>query len=121
MDRARADDDQQAVVLAVHDLGDGLAGLGNQGFRGRAGNREKADQMFWGREHGDVLDAFVVGLASAVGGIRIPALGGCGFGVHRGLLRLKKTGEKKPPGFGAPAVCIEMFGCLCARLSSAGD
>jgi len=33
----------------------------------------------------------------------------------------KKTGEKKPPGFGAPAVCVEMFGCLCARLSSAGD
>jgi hypothetical protein len=34
---------------------------------------------------------------------------------------IEKTGEKKPPGFGAPAVCIEMFGCLSARLSSAGD
>jgi hypothetical protein len=46
--------------------------------------------MFWRGEHGDVLDALVVGLAFAVGCIGIPALGGCGLGVHRGLLRLKK-------------------------------
>jgi hypothetical protein len=46
--------------------------------------------MFWRWEHGDVLDAFVVGLACTVGGIRIPALRGSGFGVHRGLLGLKK-------------------------------
>jgi hypothetical protein len=76
--------------------------------------------MFWWGEHGDVLDAFVVGLASSVGSIRIPAVRGGGFGVHRRLLEIKKV-EKKPPGFEAPAVCVEMFGCLCARLSSAGD
>jgi len=90
MDRAGADDDQQAVVLAVNDFLNGFAGLRDQGFRRRARDRKKADQMFWGWEHGDVLDAFVVGLASTVGGIRIPALRGCSFGVHRGLLRLKK-------------------------------
>ena len=120
VDRTRADDDEQSVVFAVHDFLNGFAGLGDQGFRCRAGNRKESDQMFWRWEHGDVLDAFVVGLACTVGGIRIPALRGSGFGVHRGLLKLKK-GEKKPPGFGAPAVCIEIFGCLCARLSSAGD
>ena len=49
VDGAGANDDQQAVVLTVHDLLDGFAGVGDQGLRGRPCNREKADQMFWRR------------------------------------------------------------------------
>jgi hypothetical protein len=46
--------------------------------------------MLWRGKHGDVLDAFIVGLALAIGSIRVPTLRGGGFGIHRGLLGLKK-------------------------------
>ena len=67
VDRAGADDDQQPVIFAVHDVLDALAGGGDQGFHRRAADREKTDQMFGGRQHGNVLDTFVVGNAGAVG------------------------------------------------------
>jgi len=36
-----------------------------------AADREEADQVLWRRQHGDVLDAFVVGFTGAVGGLGI--------------------------------------------------
>jgi hypothetical protein len=63
MNGARADDYQQAIVFARHDVVNFAARLRNQGFNRCARNGEKAHQMFWGRQHGDVLDAFVIGLA----------------------------------------------------------
>jgi len=85
VDGARTDHHQQAVVLAGDDVVHCLAGLADQRFDGSAPNREKADEVFgWGK-HGDVLDAFVVGLAGLLDG-RIPAVaGGGGFGIHRRL------------------------------------
>ena len=47
MDGARANDDKQAIVLAMHDVVDVFAGLGDQLFNGRALNRKEANQMFW--------------------------------------------------------------------------
>ena len=83
VDGTGADDHQQAVVLAAHDLVDAVARSADQGFHGGTPDGEKADQVFRRRQHGDVLDAFVVGLAGAVGrlgGLRVP--GRCCFGGH---------------------------------------
>ena len=86
MDGTRADDQQQAVVGAGHDVVDALAGLGDQRLDRRSADREKSDQMFWRGKHGDVLDAFVVGLAGFVDWTGIPALaGGLDGGIHDGL------------------------------------
>ena len=68
MDGAGADHHQQAVILTVHDVVDGLAGVGNQLLDSRALDRKEADQVLGRRQHGDVLDALVVGLT---GGIRV--------------------------------------------------
>ena len=46
MDGARANDYQQTIVLAMHDVVDIFAGLGDQLFHGRALNRKEANQMF---------------------------------------------------------------------------
>ena len=83
VDGTRANHHQQTVVLPGHDLVNVLARLGNQRFHGGAADGEKANQVFGRREHGDVLDAFVVGLAGFVDG-RMPRLGfgGTGGGVH---------------------------------------
>ena len=107
VDGARADHHQQAVVLAGHDVVDAAAGVGNEPFGRRAADREEPDQVFGRREHGDVLDALVVGLAGLVDGVRIPGLaGGGGLGGHRGLLPgvldmneggSVRRGKKKPP------------------------
>ena len=98
MDGAGADDDQQAVIGSGHDVVDGVAGVGNQLFNGCALDREKADQMLGRWQHGNVLDAFVIGNAGTVGA-------GVDFGGH-GLIPWVKTnkrlGKKKPPG--VPAV-----------------
>jgi hypothetical protein len=67
VDRAGPDHHQQAVVLAGHDAaecGDGCAEISDSNRR--AADGEKADQMFRRRQHGNVLDAFVVGVAGAV-------------------------------------------------------
>ena len=86
MNRAGANDDEQAIVFAMHDALDIFARLGNQLFDRRAGNGEKANQMFWRREHGDVLDAFVVGLAGLVDLARIP-----GFALRFGFIGHRET------------------------------
>jgi len=87
VDRAGADHHQQPVVLRGHDVVDVPAGFRNELFHGGAANREKADQVFGRGQHGDFLDAFVVGLAGLVDGVRIPGIaGGVGCGVHFLLL-----------------------------------
>ena len=63
VDRARADDHQQPVVLALHDLAHRVARPADQLLHRRAGNREEADQVFRRRQRRHVLDALVVGLA----------------------------------------------------------
>ena len=86
MDGTWADDQQQSVVGAGHDVVDALTGLGDQRLDRRSADREKADQMFWRWKHGDVLDALVIGLAGFVDGTGIPALaGGLDGGIHDGL------------------------------------
>jgi hypothetical protein len=66
VDGARADHHQQAVVLAVEDAADGLARVWLMSdSTGVPPDREEADQVFGRRQHGDVLDAFVVGPAGA--------------------------------------------------------
>ena len=45
MDGARANDDKQAIVFAMHDVVDIFAGLGDQLFHRRALNRKEANQM----------------------------------------------------------------------------
>ena len=74
MDGTRADHNQQAVILARHDAVDALAGVCNQLSTGCHGWKE-ADQVLRRRQHGDVLDAFVVGLTGAIGlgaALRLP-------------------------------------------------
>ena len=46
VDRAGADDDEQTVVLAMHDVVDVFAGLGDQLFHGRTLDGKEANQMF---------------------------------------------------------------------------
>jgi hypothetical protein len=58
--------------------------------------------VFWGRQHGDVLDALVVGLAGLIVGRRISIMLG---GFHGSSLKAfnaakSECGKKKPPGFG---------------------
>jgi hypothetical protein len=45
VDGTRADHDQQAVVLALDDVVDALAGFADQRLDGGAADREKADEM----------------------------------------------------------------------------
>jgi hypothetical protein len=97
VNRAGADDDQQAIVFAMHNTLDVFARLGNQFFHRRAGNGEKANQMFWRREHGDVLDTLVVGLTCLLNVAWITAVR-----FHGLVLKFEKMfleiGKKKPPG-----------------------
>jgi hypothetical protein len=66
--------------------------------------------VLWRGQHGDVLDAFVVGFTGAVGGLglSVPLTGCRGFSVHvrspESKLQIKQVekGIKKPPG--VPAV-----------------
>ena len=84
MDRAGADDDQQAVILATHDLLDGLAGVAHQFFNRGALDREEADQVFGRGQHGQALDAGVVSRSSLVGRLRIQSrVAGLGRGHRR--------------------------------------
>ena len=66
MDGARPHHHQQAVVFTRHDFVDALARFGDQALDSGTRNGEEADQMFRGRQHGDVLDALVIGLAGLV-------------------------------------------------------
>lgn len=45
VDGAGADDDQQAVILASHDVVDGAAGIADQGFDGRTADGEEANEV----------------------------------------------------------------------------
>ena len=66
VDRARADDDEQPIVLAAQDVTDARAGRRHQRLDGRALDRKEADQVLgrWQEHHvGDVL---VVGARRAV-------------------------------------------------------
>ena len=112
VDRARPHDDKQAVVAAGHDVGNGRTGAADQAFDGRTPDREKADQMLRRWQHGDVLDAFVIGLTGLVERTRIPRLAGGRWGsIHDGLLGRDLRAKKKPPGL--PAVCLEGLACIC--------
>ncbi|MNV73130.1 hypothetical protein D3C71_1662620 [compost metagenome] len=83
MDGAWADHHQQAVILADHDVVDVLAGLGDQRLDRRSTDREKADQMLGRRQHGNVLDTFVVGLAGFLDAA-VPGIAGRGGGGRHG-------------------------------------
>ncbi|MPM53902.1 hypothetical protein SDC9_100672 [bioreactor metagenome] len=126
VDRAGADDDQQAIIRARHDVLDGLAGIGDQRLHFGAGDGEEADQVFRRRQHGDVLDAVVVGIAGFFD-VAVPGISGRrDIGSHvvasswsmlnclkRKTLRKKKMPKKqKPPGFSASAVFWEELACL---------
>jgi hypothetical protein len=63
VDRARPDDHQQPVVLALHDPADRRARLADQRLDRRAGDREEADQVFRRRQGRHIDDPQVVGLA----------------------------------------------------------
>src|SRR2546427_8818847 len=75
VDGAGADDDQQAVILASHDVVDGAAGVADRGFDGRTADGEEANEVLGRGQHGDVLDTCVVGLASLLGTAAIPGIG----------------------------------------------
>ena len=92
MNRTWANDNQQAVVFASHDFVHALAGLGDQALNGRAGDGKEADQMFRGRQHGDVLDALVIGLAGLVVVRHIGHLSALGF--HARFLQKRVGGER---------------------------
>jgi hypothetical protein len=120
MNGTRTHDHQQAVVFARHDFVDALTGFGDQTLNRGTGNRKKANQMFWGRQHGDVLDALVVGLAGLIVGRRISIMLG---GFHGSSLKAfneaqSESGKKKPPGFGGWFWSSAQ--CLRSDLSTAG-
>ncbi len=82
VDRARADDEQQPVVLAVDDAMQRMAGIGHQRFHRGIGDGKEADQMLGRRQGHDVLDAGVVGAGGLV--LLRFVQGFCGgFGRHR--------------------------------------
>ena len=83
VDRARTDHDEEPIVLARHDVVNVLASLCDQRLDRRAANREKADQVLGRRQHGDVLDTFVVGLAGFVDAA-VPGIAGRGGRVRHG-------------------------------------
>jgi hypothetical protein len=62
MDGARTHDDQQAIILAMQYLVNGPAGLSDEFFHRTVVDGEKTDEVFWWRQHSDVLDALIVGL-----------------------------------------------------------
>jgi hypothetical protein len=82
VDGTRAHDDQQAIILAAHDVLDVLARARDQALGLGAADREEADQVLRRRQRRDVLDALVVGLARFVGGGRPPFGGAGGVGIH---------------------------------------
>ena len=89
VDGARANDDQHAVIGARHDVLNVVARGGDQRLDGRAADGEEADEMFRRWQHGDVLDAFVIGTAGAVVGaglaaVTLVALPRLGAGSQRG-------------------------------------
>ena len=126
---ARANHDQQALVLAVQDVVDALPGLADQLFHVRAANREEADQVFGRRQHGNVFNAFVICLAGAVGWTLMPSIwrnSGGGLCGHRGLLdqsfeMKERKGKKKPPCSERRRFDRESESRLQLRLSSARD
>ena len=82
VDRARADDHQQPIVLALHDPSDRAPRLPDQRFDRRAGDREEADQMLRRRQRRHIDDPQVVGLAGALAA-RIPTFAaGAGLCLH---------------------------------------
>ena len=104
MDGARADDHQQAVILAPHDVVNGAAGVLHQLLHRRAMNGEETDQVVGRRQHGQALEAGVVGLAGLVGRLGKPgcvvrlAGGHEGNSLHKAVGRTgDETGKKKPP------------------------
>jgi len=102
----------------MHDAVDGLTGFGNQLLDGRALNREKANQMFGRREHGDVLDTLVVGLTCLLNVAWITAVR-----FHGLVLKFEKMfleiGKKKPPGSRRLVWEFRSFG-VRSDLSTAG-
>ena len=85
MDGARANDHQQTVVVAGHDVVDVFAGLRDQRLDRGGANRKEANQMFGRGQHGDVLDTFVVGLAGFLDASVPGIAGGGGLGRHGSL------------------------------------
>jgi len=71
MNRARPDHQQQAVVAPGHDVVNAAPGLTNHLLDRRARDGKEPDQMLGWGQHSDVLDALVVGLPGAVGGMGI--------------------------------------------------
>ena len=110
VDGARADDHQQPVVLALHDLAHRLARPADQLFHRRAGNREEADQVLGRRQRRDVLDALVVGFAGLLAQHMARFGDAAASGVHGPLSCSIEIGHKKTAG--CPAVVLG-FGASC--------
>jgi len=70
---------------------DVLAGLGDQRLHRRAADGEEADQMLGRRQHGDVLDTFVVGLAGFLDAA-VPGIAGGGVGDRHGCFLVESVG-----------------------------
>jgi len=81
VDRAGADDDEQAVVGTLEDAANALARGGDQRLHGRVLDRKEADQVFrrWQQHHVD--DVLVVGARGAVVAANFVAVSD-GFGGH---------------------------------------
>src|SRR5690606_16438929 len=67
VNRARADHDQQPVVVAAHDPPHGGPALADQPLDARSLDREEADQVFGRRQDDDLRNALVVGGGGLVG------------------------------------------------------
>ena len=112
---------RQAVAAMISDSYDWFKGLVKERRKlDDAGLATVSDgRVFTGRQ------GIALKLVDRIGGTLLPGIGGeVGLGGHQGLLgKLIAiwSGRKKPPGCEAPAVFCEGFGCLHARLSSAGD
>ena len=82
VDGAGANHHQQPVVGAGHDVVDVLAGGRNQRLHSGSLDREEADEMFRRRQHGDVLDTFVVGNSGFLD-VAVPGIAGvAGLCIH---------------------------------------
>ena len=115
---AGADDDQQAVILVAHDALDALPCAADQGFDRGVLNGEEADEVLGRGQHSNVLDTFVVSLASFGGCAAVPSVTGRGVLSGHVCLCVKKgiVKNKKPPGFSAAAVVWEGCSWVCERL-----
>ena len=121
VNRAGADHHQQPVIAAGHDVVDVAAGLGDQVLHRSTADRKEADQVFWGGQHSDVLDSFVVGQAGLVDGLCWPGMGGVGLVVHHGApTGSDANGHKKTAGVagGLGVRCVLLQGR--SDLSTAG-